>query len=180
MSKSKFVALAGIIAALYVGLSLVSAAFGLSSGLVQLRLSEALCVLAFFTPAAIPGLFLGCFLTNVITGAVVLDVIAGSLATLAGAIGTYLIGRFLAKKSKQEEKKMGVREAGVLALSLLPPVLANTVVLPLVFTYGYMMEGTFIYFATFILISEFLSAGVVGFLLGLVVDKRLKFLMTLS
>ncbi|HOA84750.1 MAG TPA: QueT transporter family protein, partial [Bacillota bacterium] len=76
-----FIARAGIIAALYVALTFLSAAMGLASGVIQLRLSEALCVLPVFTPAAIPGLAVGCLIANFATGAVVLDVIFGSLAT---------------------------------------------------------------------------------------------------
>ena len=65
MSKEvRFISEGAIIAALYVVLSLLSAAFGLLSGAVQLRISEALCILPLFTPAAVPGLFLGCFLIS--------------------------------------------------------------------------------------------------------------------
>ncbi|MBR4018021.1 MAG: QueT transporter family protein, partial [Clostridia bacterium] len=78
----------GAIAALYVALTFVSAQLGLSSGVIQLRLSEALCILPIFTPAAIPGLAIGCLLANAMTGCIVLDVILGSVATLIGAVGT--------------------------------------------------------------------------------------------
>ncbi|MCP2867106.1 QueT transporter family protein, partial [Salmonella enterica] len=63
----------------------------LASGAIQVRISEALCVLPFFTPAAIPGLFLGCLLSNLLTGCIIWDVVFGSLATLLGALGTWLI-----------------------------------------------------------------------------------------
>lgn len=84
---TRFLARAALIGALYVLVSLLVAPFG--SGLIQARLSEALCVLPWFTPAAIPGLFLGCLLANLLTGAVVYDVIFGSLATGLAALLTY-------------------------------------------------------------------------------------------
>lgn len=68
-NKVIFLTQAAMIAALYVVLTLLAAAFGLSSGVIQVRFSEALTVLAFFTPAAIPGLFIGCILANWLTGA---------------------------------------------------------------------------------------------------------------
>ena len=83
--------LGGAVAAVYVLLTLLAAALGLASGVIQLRLSEALCVLPIFFPAAVPGLFVGCLLANLLTGAVVWDVIFGSLATLLGALGTRLL-----------------------------------------------------------------------------------------
>ena len=89
--RVRFITLAAIIAALYVVLTLVSAAFGLSSGVIQVRISESLCILAFFTPAAIPGMTIGCLVSNLVTGANVLDVVFGTLATLLGVYGGYLL-----------------------------------------------------------------------------------------
>ena len=85
--KVKFIVDAAVIAALYVVLTYLAAAFNLSSGVIQVRFSEALTILPVFTPAAIPGLFVGCILANALTGAVVIDVICGSIATLIGAVG---------------------------------------------------------------------------------------------
>lgn len=89
--RTRFLARGALIGALYVLISLAAAPFG--SGLIQVRLSEALCVLPWFTPVAIPGLFLGCLLANLLTGAVVYDVIFGSLATGLAALCTYLLRR---------------------------------------------------------------------------------------
>ena len=75
------------IAAIYVALTMSFSA--ISFGPVQFRISEALCILPFFTPAAIPGLFIGCFLSNLLCGAAVMDVVFGSIATLIGAVGSY-------------------------------------------------------------------------------------------
>lgn len=86
MSKTRFIVFAAIIAALYASLTILLAP--LSYGIVQIRISEALTLLAAFTPAAIPGLFAGCIIANIYTGNLV-DIIFGSLTTLAAAILTY-------------------------------------------------------------------------------------------
>lgn len=116
--KVLFITQAALIAAIYVVLTFVCAQFNLASGSVQLRLSEALCVLPFFTPAAIPGLFIGCLIANTISACVIWDILFGSLATLIGAVGTYLL-----RKHK--------------FLCTLPPVLANTIIVPFVLIYAY-------------------------------------------
>ena len=108
-----FITQAAMIAAIYCVLTWVSASFNLASGSVQMRLSEALCILPFFTPAAIPGLTIGCLIANLTTGCVIWDVIFGSLATLIGAMGTYLL-------RKHE------------FLCTLPPVIANMLIVPAV------------------------------------------------
>ena len=93
MKKINFLTQAAMIAALYVVLTLAINAFGLASGAIQVRVSEALTILPYFTPAAIPGLFIGCLLSNTITGCALFDIIFGSIATLLGAVGTYLLRR---------------------------------------------------------------------------------------
>ena len=80
---------AAMIAALYVVLTMIANALGIASGNIQVRFSEALTVLPFLTPAAVPGLFIGCLIANLVTGAMLPDIIFGSLATLIGAIGTW-------------------------------------------------------------------------------------------
>ena len=117
--KALFITQAAVIAALYVVLVVI---FNyISFGPIQFRVAEALTILPYFTPAAIPGLFIGCILANVIGGAVVWDIIFGSIATLIGAVFTYL----LRKKSK--------------FLAPLPPVLANTIIVPWVLKYILLM-----------------------------------------
>lgn len=86
--KTRFIAEVGIIAALYAVLTIVVAP--ISYGPMQIRISEALCVLPYFTPAAVPGLFIGCLIANgfgIMLGSSLglMDVIVGSLATLAAA-----------------------------------------------------------------------------------------------
>ena len=89
MSTSRFtvrqIAVAGIVGALYAVLSCFSAVFGLAYGPVQLRFSEALCVLPFLFPAAAPGLFVGCVVANLLSPYGALDIVFGSLATLLAA-----------------------------------------------------------------------------------------------
>lgn len=75
-----------VIAAVYALLTILIAP--ISSGLIQCRLSEALCVLPYYTGAAVPGLFIGCALANLLTGAPLPDVVYGSLATLLAAVCT--------------------------------------------------------------------------------------------
>ena len=91
MKKEKLIYLAqsGIIAAAYAALTLLF--YPLSYGLSQLRVSEGLCILPYFTPAAVPGLFLGCIVANIFGGFGLLDIVCGSLATLIAAYATYKI-----------------------------------------------------------------------------------------
>ncbi len=117
-SNVTYIVQAAAIAALYVVLTMIANAMGLGSYTIQVRFSEALCILPFFTPAAIPGLFIGCLLANLLGGAIVWDIVFGSLATLLGAVGTYLL-----RKHK--------------FLCTLPPVIANMIIVPLVLRYGY-------------------------------------------
>ena len=143
-----------IIAALYVVLTMLANAMGLANHAIQVRFSEALCILPFFTMAAIPGLTVGCLISNMLTGAMVWDVLFGSLATLLGAIGTYLL-----RKNK--------------VLMMFPPVIANALIVPFVLRYGYGItwmfhdvEWSIPYFAVTVGIGEIISVcGLGGMLL---------------
>ena len=88
-SKALFLAQAAMIAAIYVVLTVLGAS--LAFGEVQIRFSEALTILPAFTPAGIPGVFLGCLISNILGGAILPDIIFGSLATLIGAVFTWLL-----------------------------------------------------------------------------------------
>ncbi|MDH4222534.1 MAG: QueT transporter family protein [candidate division Zixibacteria bacterium] len=88
---SKYISQAGIIAALYAVMTIILAP--ISYGPLQVRVSEALTVLPYLTPAAIPGLFLGCLLANIYGGLGLYDIIGGSLITLLAAFFTYLLSR---------------------------------------------------------------------------------------
>ncbi len=85
-----------LIGALYVLLTVIVAP--ISSGLMQVRISEALCILPFFSFSAVPGLFIGCLLANLVLGAALPDIIFGSLTTLLAALLTYAFKRWEVSK----------------------------------------------------------------------------------
>ncbi len=143
--KVLFVTQAAMIAAIYVVLGVVFAAFGTKA--IQVRLAEALTILPVFTGAAIPGLFVGCLLGNALAGGILPDVIFGSLATLIGAVGTRKLGKVHP------------------ILGTLPPILANTIVVPLVLRYGYGEPLPIPYMMLTVGIGEVLSCGVLGMIL---------------
>ena len=143
-----------LIAALYVVLTLLSAVFGLSGGVIQFRLSEALCILPCFTPAAVPGLLAGCVLSNLLTGCPLWDVLFGSLATLIGAVGTRLL-----RKNKW--------------LAPVLPIVANTLMVPALLLLVYQTPGTYGFFALTVGVGEVVCCGVLGLLLHLLIEKRL-------
>lgn len=156
MKKNKNVTLitqAAMIAALYVVLTLAAAALGLDHYAVQVRFSEALTILPFFTPAAIPGLYVGCLLSNIVTGCIIWDILLGPVATLLGALGTW----FLRRRSKW--------------LAPLPPIAANTLIVPLILAYAYQFEGSLPYFMLTVGLGEIASCGVLGMLLLFTLNK---------
>lgn len=150
--KAYFITQAAVIAALYVVLTMFINAFDLASGAIQVRISEALTILPYFTPAAIPGLFIGCLLSNFLTGAAIWDVIFGSLATLLGAIGTYALRKWKWCAS-------------------IPPIVSNTIIIPFVLTYAYGIPGGIPFFMLTIGIGEILSCGVLGMVLLFALQK---------
>lgn len=166
-SKTLFIAQAAVIAALYVVLTMLANSLGLANYAVQLRFSEALTILPFFTPAAIPGLFLGCLISNLLTGAIIWDIVFGSLATLLGAVGTWLL-----RPRKQPSQLRW--------LTPLPPIIANTLIVPFVLYYAYHIPGSVPYFMLTVGIGEILSCGVLGMLLLLTLQKYRKYIFPLN
>lgn len=144
--KVLFVVQAALIAAIYVVLTYFISAFQLASGAIQVRISEALTVLPYFTPAAIPGLAVGCFLSNLLTGCLPMDVVFGSLATLLGAVGSYLLRRYK-------------------WLVPLPPVLSNILIVPYILANVYGAEGSIPFFMLTVGIGEVISCYVFGMIL---------------
>lgn len=136
----------GVIAALYIVLTLVANAFGLASGAIQVRISEALTILPVFTTAAIPGLTVGCVLANIITGCLPWDIVFGSLATLIGAVGTRLL----------KEKPL---------LAWIPPVISNMAIIPVVLQKVYGVPDAWWYLVLTVGAGEVISCGVLGLLL---------------
>lgn len=155
--RTLFVTQAAMIAALYVVLTLIANMFGLANYAIQLRFSESLCILPFFTLTAVPGLFAGCLIANILTGAMPLDIVFGSLATLIGALGTW---------SFRKWKWM----APVF------PIVSNTIVVPLVLTYVYHFEGSLPYFVVTVGIGELLSCGILGMGLLFALEKYKSYL----
>ena len=139
-----YLAHAAMIAAIYV--VLVYLFRPISFSIIQIRIAEALTVLPFFTPAAIPGVTIGCLLGNLLTGADILDIIFGSLATLLGAIGSYGL-----KKYK--------------FLVPLPPILANTIIVPFILRFAYGEALSIPFMMLTVGIGEIISCGILGFIL---------------
>ena len=137
-----FLTHAAMIAAIYVVLTLLFQAF--SFGEIQVRIAEALTILPAFTPAAIPGLFIGCIIGNIFGGSILPDIIFGSMATLLGACCTYL----LRNQSKY--------------LAPIPPIVSNTVIVPFVLRYAYRINLPIPFMMLTVGIGEVISCGVLG------------------
>ncbi|MCR5344028.1 MAG: QueT transporter family protein [Butyrivibrio sp.] len=120
--KILFMTQAALIAAIYVVLTMMVAQVNLASGAIQFRISEALCVLPYFTPAAVPGVIIGCLLSNILIGSALPDIIFGTLATAIGAYFSY----------KLRNNRI---------LVTLPPVISNMIIIPFVLTYAYKIPG---------------------------------------
>ena len=154
-TKIRMMTYGALIAALYVALTYLAAMLGLSSNAIQIRFSEALTVLpaivpAIYAPGCVAGLFIGCILANTLTGAVIWDIIFGSIATLIGALGTWLLRR---------AGRVGI------ALAWVPPTLANTLIVPFVLQYAYGVSDALWFLFLTVGIGELLSSGILGTLL---------------
>ncbi|MDD6435252.1 MAG: QueT transporter family protein [Clostridiales bacterium] len=146
-----FLTNAAMIAAIYVVLTVVFAPF--SFGEVQIRIAEALTILPIFTPAAVPGLFVGCLIGNILGGAILPDVIFGSLATLLGALGTYL----LRNRSRY--------------LAPIPPIVSNTVIVPFVLRFAYGINLPIPFMMLTVGIGEVVGCGVLGIILSMALSR---------
>ena len=145
-----FMTQAAMIAAIYVVLTYIFAPF--SFGEVQVRISESLTILPIFTPAAIPGLFVGCLIGNILGGAILPDIVFGSIATLIGAFFTWKLG---------EQKPV---------VATLPPIISNIIIVPFVLRYGYGVTLPIPFMMLTVGIGEVISCTV----LGLIVYGALK------
>ena len=150
--KTRFLTQSALIAALYVALTFVSAVMGMASGAIQLRLSEALTILPVFTPAAVPGLFIGCLAANLLTGAAIWDIIFGSIATLLGALGTYYFG-----KNRY--------------LAVMFPILSNSVIVPFVLKMAYGVSEGYLFLFLTVFLGEVISCGMFGIILRSSLEK---------
>ena len=150
-NKIMFMCQAAMIAAIYIVITVIGGA--LSFGEIQIRFAEALTILPVFTPAAGPGLFIGCILANILGGAILPDIIFGSLATLIGACFTWT----LRNKSRY--------------LAPLPPIIANAVIVPFILRFGYQVPLPVPFMMLTVGIGEVISCGALGLILYAALDK---------
>lgn len=150
---------AAVIAALYTALTLLSYAFGLDKGAVQLRLSEVLAVLPCVSGAAVPGLFVGCFLSSLLCGGHPLDVVFGSLVTLLAAMVCRMLRGAL-------RYKLGT------ILVTLPNVLLNAFLIPLLLMFVYGVPDGYFYLVLTVGIGEAVTTGILGSCLLFAMRRR--------
>lgn len=150
------IAQSAIIAAIYVALTLAFAP--ISFGAIQFRISEALCILPYFTFAGVPGVTLGCLLGNILGGAALPDIIFGTLATFIGAVLSYEV-RGISKW-----------------LVCLPPILSNTIIIPFVLRFAYGVPDMILYLMLTVGIGEILAIAVLGNILLAALEPKKNFI----
>lgn len=155
-----YIVLSAIIAAAYASLTFFSNIFGLAYGPIQLRISEVLTLLPVFTPAAIPGLAIGCFISN-IASFNALDMVFGTLATLIAAVLTYLF--------------RNIKFKNIPFLAFFPPVIVNALIIGLEISWFWLPDGLSLWGFVISAIEVGIGQTVVCYLLGtpfyLIVDK---------
>lgn len=149
--KSEFWVQAAVIGSLYAALTLLLSP--ISYGVMQVRVSEALTVLAMFTPAAIPGLAVGCFFANFLGPNGMMDALIGSVATLLGAIGTYRLRRRF-------------------YWAPMPAVIANGVIIGLMLYYVYGVPFSPLYCILWVGLGELIACYGMGLPLARFLQKR--------
>ena len=142
--KVLYLVQAAVIAAIYVVLVMTFNMW--SFGPIQFRIAEALTILPYFTPAAIPGLTIGCLLANFLGGSIILDIVLGTLATFIGAILSYLLRKYK-------------------WLVPVPPIVSNALIVPLVLKFGYAAEEAIPYMMLTVGLSEIIVCGIIGMVL---------------
>lgn len=148
--KIQFITHAAVIAAIYTVLVVIFAP--ISFGPVQVRIAEALTILPYFTPAAIPGVTIGCFLSAVLATADPLDMIFGSLATLIAALTSY-----------------GLRRHKFLVP--IPPIVANALIIPWVLRYAYDIPDAIPFMMLTVGLGEVVSVGILGMILLFALER---------
>ncbi len=158
--KTVFVVQSAVIAALYAGLTYASSMLNLAYGSIQFRFSEALTILAAISPAAIPGLTIGCFLGNITSPYGIIDIICGTLATFIAAILSY--------------KTRNIKFKDFPLLAAFFPVIANAIIVGIEITI-FMPEGfklqAFLINAMQIVIGQFAMCYGLGLPLYKVIKK---------
>jgi len=142
---------AALIAAIYVVLTVVFAP--ISFGFMQVRIAEALTILPLFTSAAIPGLTIGCIIGNLFGGALIYDVIFGSLATFIGALIAYKLrhNRYLVP---------------------IPSIISNTIIVPFILKYAYGVEVNIFLMMFYIFVGEVIGCFILGEILASALYKH--------
>ncbi len=149
----KYIVMGAAIAAIYATLTLVLQPISFS--VYQVRVSEALSILPYFTSSAVPGLFIGCLIANLLGGAVIWDVVFGSIATLIAAAIAYFM------------KKHNVSKF----LIPLPSVIANTIIIGLLMRYVYNFDMSLLLCMLSIFVGQAIACYVVGIPLMLAIEK---------
>ena len=148
---ARFITWSAVIAAIYVVLTVIFAPISFNVG--QIRIAEMLTILPLFTPAAIPGLFIGCILGNLLGGAIVLDIVFGSIATLIGAVGGYLL-----RKNRW--------------LVPIPAVVSNGIIVPIILKYGYGLDMPLVLMMLYVTAGEIVGCYILGEILASVLMKQ--------
>ncbi|RKD22142.1 Uncharacterized membrane protein [Caminicella sporogenes DSM 14501] len=152
MKNTKFLIQASVIAAIYAVLTIVFAP--ISYGEIQIRISEALTILPYFTPAAILGLFVGCLIANLLSPVGILDIIFGSLASLIAAYLSYKM-----------PKKW---------LVPLPPVIVNGIIIGLLLKYAYGIPLPLILLMAYVSVGQIIACYGLGYPLMSILEKYKK------
>lgn len=143
-NKTQFIVNSSMIASIYTLLVIIAAP--ISFGPIQFRIAEALTILPYFTPAAIPGVTIGCFLSAIIIGSDILDIIFGTFATLIGAFLSYKL-----RKNKY--------------LVPFPPIISNALIIPWVLKYAYAEQMPIYFMMASIAVSEVIVCYGLGLIL---------------
>lgn len=161
-NRTIYLVTGALIAALYAGLTYFSAVLGLAYGPVQFRISEALTILPILTPAAVPGLIVGCFIGNLGSPWGLVDILCGTAATALAAVATRML--------------RGVRYKNIPWLAPLAPVVCNALIVGAEITF--LMPDSIASFTGFVITAGWVGLGELvvcyglGLPLGLVLEKN--------
>ena len=158
--KTKFITQSAVIAAIYIALCWMFAPISFGHNLFQFRISEVMTVLPIFTPAGIPGVFIGCALSNLLFGGLgIIDLVLGSLATLTAAFLTYLL------RNKPR------------VIALMPPIIVNAIIVGWYLNILISPEINVLVNMMWVLLGQVVSCYILGLPLCAVIDKYKKHLL---
>ena len=168
-SSVKLLAQAGLIAALYVVLTVAFAPFSFKE--IQVRLAEMLTIMPFFTLAGIPGVTIGCLLGNILSGAALPDIIFGTMATLIGAVFTYYLGR----RYESAGQSLSPVPTTKLISGTIPPIVSNALIIPFVIKYAYGSPMPIWLMIITVGVGEVVSCGILGVIFGHAISRLKQF-----